>query len=517
MKKQSLIKGTFILGIAGILAKFLGLFFRWPLIMLIGDEGVGYYQMSYPLYMFFIAIASGVPVAISKMVSEEKAIGNNEGIIQVFKKSMLLMIIIGGGFSAFLFIFSKQLIQFFKWDVKSYYSLIGIASAPIFISIMSAFRGFFQGLQNMSPTAVSQIIEQIGRVFFGIGLAYILLPKGIEYAAGGAAFGATAGGIFGGIYLFFRYMSIKRELNINKVKDNLFILTKLIYISIPISLGATVGSIMSLIDSALVPQKLLEAGYSYKQATILYGQLTGKAFVLVNVPLTISIALCASIVPIIAEFYILNRKGELVEKVNLAIKFSMVIALPSFLGLFFLSAPVMRLLFPGHSQGYEILKYLSISIPFIIITQTTTAILQGVGRYLRPVLNLVIGCIVKIIITVTLVPIPDLNIYGAVVGSIMGYLISSILNIRCLKQTLKISLNYYEIMIKPMYASVIMIIGVIYIYITAFDYTWSNALACLIAVFSGILIYSILIVLMRIFSYSYFKHKFLKYKRRDNR
>ena len=200
MKKQSLMKGTIILGISGVFAKFLGLFFRWPLIMLIGDEGVGYYQMSYPLYMFFVAMASGIPVAISKLVSERKAIGDKEGIIQVFRKSMLLMILLGGGFTGIILALSKQLIGFFKWDEKAYYSLIGIAIAPVFISIMSAFRGFFQGLQNMNPTAVSQIIEQIGRVIFGIGLAFILLPKGIEYAAGGASFGAAAGGILGGIY-----------------------------------------------------------------------------------------------------------------------------------------------------------------------------------------------------------------------------------------------------------------------------------------------------------------------------
>ncbi|PRR77191.1 Stage V sporulation protein B [Clostridium liquoris] len=517
MKKQSLMKGTIILGISGVFAKFLGLFFRWPLIMLIGDEGVGYYQMSYPLYMFFVAMASGIPVAISKLVSERKAIGDKEGIIQVFRKSMLLMILLGGGFTGIILALSKQLIGFFKWDEKAYYSLIGIAIAPVFISIMSAFRGFFQGLQNMNPTAVSQIIEQIGRVIFGIGLAFILLPKGIEYAAGGAAFGAAAGGILGGIYLFIKYVSTRREINVRKVGDNLEILTRLIYISIPISLGATVGSIMSLIDSALVPQKLLQAGFDYKEATILYGQLTGKAFVLVNVPLTVSMALCASLVPIIAECYILNRKYELIEKTHLAIKFSMVIAIPSFLGLFFLALPVMRLLFPGHSEGFQILKYLSISIPFIVLCQASTAILQGVGRYIRPVINLVIGCIIKIILTIILVPIPSINIYGAVIGSIIGYFISAVLNMKDLRKTLSVSINYYNILIKPLYAGVIMIIGVLFIFTYTYNYTLSNTIACLAAVFSGILIYSILIIVMGIFSYDYFKSKFSKYKRRGIR
>lgn len=517
MKKQSLIKGTFILGISGICAKFLGIFFRWPLIMLIGDEGIGYYQMSYPLYMFFIAIASGIPVAVSKLVSEKRATGDYEGTIQVLRKAMLLMVIIGGGFTGSILVLSKSIINAFSWDYKSYYSLIGIAIAPIFISIMSAFRGFFQGFQNMNPTAISQIIEQIGRVGIGIGLACILLPKGIEFAAGGAAFGAAAGGLLGCIYLFKVYFKTKKEMNLQKVRNNVDILSKILYISIPISVGATVSSIMSLIDSALVPRKLLEAGMTSKEATILYGQLTGKAFVLVNVPLTVSIALCSSLVPIIAEYYILNKRNQLVNKVNLAMKFSMVVSIPSFLGLFFLSYPIMAFLFPGHSDGYTILKYLSISLPFIIICQTSTAILQGVGKYIIPVVSLIIGCIIKIFLTNTLVAIPSMNIYGAVIGTIIGYVVSSLLNLICLKHLLKVKINYHENIIKPIYASVIMIIVVILTYSFTYSKIMRNSISCLISIFAGVIIYSILIVGMEIFSYDYMKIKFLKSKRREQR
>lgn len=178
----------------------------------------------------------------------------------------------------------------------------------MFISIMSAFRGFFQGLQNMNYTAMSQVVEQIGRILVGVGLAYLLLPKGIEYSAGGAALGAAAGGLFGGIYLIIKYVHVRKEIKVFKVSDNKEILTKLLYIAVPVSLGAAVSSIMSLIDSALVPQKLLEAGFTYRDAAILYGQLTGKAFILINVPLTLSSALCASLMPIIAESHILNKR-----------------------------------------------------------------------------------------------------------------------------------------------------------------------------------------------------------------
>ena len=507
MKKQSLLKGSLILGIAGITARFLGLFFRWPLIMLIGDEGVGYYQMSYPLYMFFVAIASGVPVAISKMISERKIRGDIKGIFEIVKESTFLMMFLGTGVSLFLFVFAKPIISFLHWDDKAYYSLVGISFAPFIISIMTIYRGFFQGLQNMTPSGISQILEQIGRVVIGVGLAYILLPKGIEYAAGGAAFGAAAGGIIGAVYLYKNYKNVKKVMWNKKIQVNKDILTEILKIALPISIGATVGTIMSLIDSVLVPRKLLEAGLNSEQATILYAQLTGKANVIANIPLTLSMALGTSLIPIIAESYITRNKRELNEKIQLSLKLSLIIAFPCALGIYFLSGPIMKLIFPGMSEGAIILKYVSLTIPFIILTQTTTSIMQGVGHYIRPIINLFIGCLIKIVLTYLLVSIKEINIYGAIIGSISAYLVSTILNIASLKKKIKISININKIFIKPFIASVVMMIGVMYSYSFLLIKTESNGLSCLTSIFLGIIIYMILIIMLRVFTISEIKNK----------
>ena len=500
MKKQSLIKGSLILGIAGMLTRFLGIFFRWPLFMLIGDEGVGYYQMVYPLYMFFIAMASGIPIAMSKMISESNAISDIKTSFQVVKESAILTIFIGTGTSLILFLFSKQIINFLNWDYKAYYSLIGISFAPMIISFVTVLRGFFQGFQNMTPSAISQILEQIGRVVFGVGLAYILLEKGIEFSAGAASFGATAGGILAGLFLYFQYRKTKKSFKIIKVKSNPDILTKILKISIPISLGATVGTIMSLIDSILVPQKLLQAGFNKTQSTILYAQLTGKASVIVNIPLTLSIALCTSLIPIIAESYVLKRREEIKSKVNLSIKMSAVIAVPCMFGLFFMAEPIMRFILPGRSEGGNILKYLSLSIPFIIITQTTTSILQSVGSYIIPIINLLIGCILKIILTIVLVPISYINIYGAVIASVSAYVIVAILNVIAMKKKLGLKLNPYENFVKPSYASIFMIIGVLLSYSYLFKNTSSNGVSCLLSILLGVIIYTMGIIILKIFN-----------------
>lgn len=510
MKKQSLIKASLILGIAGIIARFLGLFFRWPLIMLIGDEGVGYYQMSYPLYMFFVAMASGVPVAISKMISEKKAKGDIEGIFVILRESTILMMVLGIGTSLILFVFAKPIIRFVQWDMKSYYALLGISFAPFVISIMTIYRGFFQGLQNMTPSGVSQILEQIGRVIIGVGLAILLLPKGIEYAAGGAAFGAAAGGVIGASYLHEKYKKVRKEMWNRRVKSDPDVLSAILKIALPISVGATVGTIMSLIDSILVPQKLLQAGLSSENATILYAQLTGKANVITNIPLTLSMALGTALIPIIAENYIMRKRVELEAKVQLSMKMSMIIAMPCALGLYFLAGPIMKVIFPGRYEGILILKYLSISVPFIIITQTTTSIMQGIGHYIRPIINLFIGCIVKVILTFILVPMPEINIYGAVIASISAYLVATILNLISLRGKLKLKLNVYQSFIKPSIAALIMMIGVLISYNFLFNKTGSNTSSCLVAIFLGIIIYVMLILILRIFSIDEIKNRIVK-------
>lgn len=510
MKKQSLIKGSLVLGLAGIFARFLGLFFRWPLIMMIGDLGVGYYQMSYPLYMFFIAFASGMPIAVSKIISERLAVDDIQGAFEAKKMSMKFMLVFGTIMSCILFFGAPYIVHALRWDPNSYYSMIGISIAPIAVSIMFVLRGFFQGFQNMNYTAVSEILEQIGRVVIGVGLAYVLLKFGIQYSAGGAAFGAAAGGFVGSAYLYYKYVKMKREYNIKEIKDNKSIMNKFAEIALPISVGASVGSIMSLIDSILVPQKLLSAGFDYKASAVLYAQLTGKANVLVNIPMTLSVAIGMSLIPIISASNKLKNYKEVNDKIDLSLKLSSIIAFPCFLGFYFMSEPIMKLIFPGRYDGFIILKYLSIAIPFIIFTQTTTSILQSLDYLKAPIVTMGIGCLVKIILTNTLVPKSNINIYGAVIASISAYLVASILNIIYLYIKTNYKINFYELILKPCFASLVMISAVLVSYYYLLRYTLSNSLSCLISIFVGIIIYLLLLLLLKIIDFDMIKDRIIK-------
>ena len=170
----------------------------------------------------------------------------------------------------------------------------------------------------------------------------------------------------------------------------------------------------------------------------------------------------------------------------------------------------MKVIFPGKYDGILILKYLSLSIPFIIITQTTTSIMQGIGHYIRPIINLFIGCIVKVVLTFILVPMPEINIYGAVIASISAYLVATLLNLISLRSKLKLRLKIYQTFIKPTLAAIFMIIGVLFSYISLFNKTGSNTSSCLLAIFLGIIIYVILILILRIFSIDEIKNRIIK-------
>ena len=352
----------------------------------------------------------------------------------------------------------------------------------------------------MTPTAISQILEQIGRVIVGVGLAYILIDKGIEYSAGGASFGAVAGAFVAALYLIPKYRKIKNSFKLGKIKGSHKIFMEIINIALPISIGAAVGSVMGVIDSVLVPQKLLQAGFTGQEATVLYAQLTGKATVFTNIPMTLATALAASIIPIISELYILKDKVQVKQKIDTTMKLCMIVSIPCFLGLFFMAEPIMNLLFPGKADGFMILKYLSISVPFLVGTQITTSILQGMGYYYRPVFHLFIGCILKVILTMNLIPIRSLNIYGAVIATIISYSVVLILNLLYMAKRFKYAPNIKDVIIKPIFASILMIGTVLYLYTQALKYSGSNSISCLIAVFVGIIIYMISLFVLKIFS-----------------
>lgn len=498
MYKKSLIRGTLILASAGIIAKFLGFFFRIPLINMIGEEGIGLYQLTYPLYTFLLALAAGIPVALSKMISERVALNNKKEAVKIFRTSIVVMAVFGISSSASLVVFSETIINSFKWTKEAVYSLMGISLAPAFTCLLSVYRGYFQGLQVMEPPAVSQIMEQLIRICVGVGLAYIMLPRGIDMAAGGAAFGATAGALAALVWMMLMYRGNRIEcFQGEKTRGALYLFGEMLRIAIPISIGQAIGSIMALIDSIQVPGLLMSSGYSYQMATRLYGQLTGKAHVLINVPLTLSMALAQSTVPAISEMNAIRSLKSVHRTIHTIFKFGMIIALPCCAGLYALSKPILMLIFQGRGDGWRLLQILSVAALFIIIAQVCTSILNGIGKTILPVATMFFGCIIKIIISMIFIPVQSLNINAAAYSTLFSYVVVALLDFIFVVKYTRVRLPFYNTFVGPAISSAVMIISVIFVYIRIQDWTGRGNLATVLSILAGMSVYIALLLLTR--------------------
>lgn len=504
MSNKNFLKGAAILGLAGILVKILGAIYRIPLGNIIGDKGMGYYQTAYPLYNLMFAIStSGIPIAIAKLVSEKRALGDYRGAQRVFKISFIGLVIGGILTSSFVY-FGAEFIVNQIGNSNAYYSMIALAPALLFVPIMSAFRGYFQGRQNMTPTAFSQVMEQLFRVIVGLTLTYqfLSMDKGLAVAAGGASFGASAGAILGTFAILFIYLkkrkSIKQELkkaaeySQEKTRD---IIKSILSIAIPITIGSSVVPLISTIDVAIVMRRLQDIGFSEAKASGLYGQLAGMAQTLINFPQVFSIALAMSLVPAISSAFATKDYADIRRTTRSGVRVTLLIGLPAAMGLFILSTPIIKLLYfknplEVQQSAGEILGVLSFSVVFLTLVQSLTAILQGLGKPFIPVRNLIIGALVKLVLTYTLTGIEEIGIKGAAISTISAYVIAATLNFIEVKKRTKTHFKLIDIFVKPIISVSIMTIVVWLVY-NNINTIITPKLATIVAIIMGAISYGI--------------------------
>lgn len=511
MANSKILKGTAILGIAGIFVKILGAVFRIPLTALIGTEGMAYYGYAYPLYSLFLVIATaGIPVAISRMVSEKIAYNDFSGVQRVFRVSRWLLLAIGVFAFAVCFFGAELIAKYVSKDMGAVLPIKAIAPALIFVPVMSAYRGYFQGRQNMNPTAISQFIEQIFRVAVGLILASVMVAQGLEMAAAGATFGATVGSIAGLLIIMLIYALNKKAINYHlrqsrqihgerrKKEKTMAIVKQILIIAIPITIGASILPLVNFADSAIVTRRLLDGGFTDVEARELWGQLSGYCNTMVGLPQVLTQAVAVAMVPAIAAAYKLRNRAEIDENINLGMRISMIIGMPCAAGMIALAEPILLLLFSSEAasaiSAAPTLMVMCLGVPLMALLQTTNGILQGVNRQVLPMKNLAIGAVAKIILTYVLVAIPSLNIKGAAIGSVFVYGIALILNLRDMKRYTKVRVDFMLTYIKPTAASVIMGVCAFASYKILFGALGSNSLATLGAVVVGVIVYAVLIL-----------------------
>lgn len=522
MSKGTLLKGAATLGAAGIVVKVLGAVFRIPLVNWIGDIGMANYNPAYYIYNFFLVLATaGIPIAISKMVSERVAVGHYGEAHKVYRISFGLMGAIGMLSFIVLFIFAPQIANLVN-NPQAALAMRAIAPSLIFVPAMAALRGYFQGMQNMRPTAVSQIVEQLFRVIVGLSLAYVLFNMtgesgfavkfdAYERGAAGASFGATAGAIAGLLTILLVYALSKKsiEYRISHSHNEAYeptglILKRIMIIAVPITIGAAIMPITNLVDVTIVIGRLQDAGIGYEEAKGLYGQLGGFVGSLVYLPQVLIYAVAISLVPLISAAHRIGDTVSLKENISLGIRLSCIIGFPCAAGLMALSEPIMLLIYPAQAESAisaaHILFTMSIGIYFLSVSQTLTGVLQGVGKQAIPVRNLMIGIALKIVITWTLTGIPSINIQGAAIGTVVAFAVAAVLNYFAVKKYTGAEIRIGKTFGRPFLAAAIMGLTCKGVYELLRLWIDSNTIPTLIAILSGVLLYGVMILVTKTIS-----------------
>jgi stage V sporulation protein B len=409
-KKQGFVKGAVILAAAGVICRLLGVVFRIPLSNIVGNYGIGLYQLVFPLYSLLLIISSaGVPVALSKIVARER--DNPAECKKILFNAVISLGVIGIIVSALFAVFARQ-IAALQGESDIWVLYTAIAPSVFFVWFISAFRGYFQGLSNMVPTAVSQIVEQIFKVGVGLTLAVLLVKKSVLWAVFGAVLAVSVSEFVAVILLFIIYLRVRKPKPAAKTKKarlDFGVIKRIFVTSAPITLMSIVFPLVLMFDSFFIVPALQHSGI--KNATELYGVSSGAVHTLINLPTVVGMAIAAALVPMVARYFKQGQTAEMKSKAKSAVW--TVFAFAVFCALvYFIFAPlILKILYAGAFRGrpeefdigVRLLRIESAAIILICLTQVITSILQGVDKSRWPLLGLLAGGAGKILFEIFLI------------------------------------------------------------------------------------------------------------------
>jgi len=466
-KQKSIVGGMTVLGISGFICKVVGALYRIPLAWIIGESGLGMYQLVFPTYNLLLTISSaGIPVAISRLVSYSLAKDDPRNARRIFRTAMSLLLLLGSISMLLMLLFSPALARRVG-DPQTHMGFMAIAPALLLVCMMSAFRGFMQGQQNMTPTAVSQLIEQVGKVAIILPLAYFGMRISVAHAAAFVLLGNT---IAEGVALLFIFIVFKRNKKIVRKRpqnENLpvqsrgSLIRQILSFSIPVALGSCVIPLAAFVDSGMILNRLMDAGVELAEALVLYGRYSGYVISLINVPTALSIAIAMSLVPAISSSIAKGDRKAVKKQCNMGIRYAFLIGLPCSVGMSMLSYRLLSMIYRFSSAEAlqvtaELLSMSSLTIVLFTVTQSTEGILQGMRKQRIPMYSLIAGVLVKIFLNYTLVGMPSVNIYGAPIASIACYTIAMVPNLCYAYRHARIRMDVIATIGKPLLATACM-------------------------------------------------------------
>ena len=510
-KKETFVQGILTLMFSQVLIKLLGLVYTLYLTNKegFGDKGNGIVSAGYQIYAMLLTVSSiGVPSAIAKLVSERNAVGDTKGAHRVFKIAFATFSVIGLIGSLMLFSGANMIANDWLKIPEASMTLVTLSPAIFFVAISSVMRGYFNGTSNVKATARAQSLEQVFKTALTIifvEIIAIVSNTSTTLMAGGATLATTVATFAGFGYLYLYYKTKSKEIHneIKKTKNYKYervssIIKKIMWVSIPITLTAILSSINKNIDSFTVVSSL-KAFMPNDEALAQYGILGGKVDMLIGLPLSINVAFVTVLVPTIASAKAKKDNITIQSKTGFSILVAILIGLACTIGLSIFASPILRLLFPNASSGVSVLQISSFTIIFTMIVQTINAVLQGYGKLIAPVIAFACGVVVKLILNLILVPIEDIGVHGAAIGSVACHMVACLISIWYLKRNVKIKLSIFKYVIKPLIAVCIMGICSYYLFITLNGILGSN-MAIILAMIFAVVIYAMAIIALKIFT-----------------
>lgn len=497
MRNRSFVRGAFILTIANIVDRAIGFVFRIILSNLLGSEGTGIYQIALPIYFVSITfITSGITAVTSRFVSEERAKNNKKNIFSIMEVSFFIVIVMGIAISSIIFFNAKYISNNLLHEPRAYLSILIFSPVLIVVSSSSIFKGFFQGLINMVPASVSEIVEQIVRVFLTLYLFSVFTGMKLEYAAAIAVFGIAIGEVTSFIMYIFYY---RRELKyINEEMPNEGTIWKkadiaktVIKTSFPITISRMIVNILDLFESLIIPPKLVKSGLSHKEAISEFGKLSGMAYPLAYMPAVITMSLSVTVLPAVSEAASLKRWDTVRQRINQAIGYTTMIGIPAAVLFVMLPDEIASLLYPKSPGVGVLVKLIAAGSIFAYLESIVTSILNGLGMQNLVLRNSAIWTAISVIAMYLLVPIPSLRLFGYIYGFIFADAFVFFLNFKALVKLTNLEIDFNNWLLKPLIAALIMGIYDTIVYFNLTAAIANEWITMSITVLSGFLVYII--------------------------
>ncbi len=454
MRKQNFVQGAFILVIAGLITRGLGTIYRIFLSRIIGPEAIGLYQMAFPTMIMLITfVTAGLPIAVSKLVAEAEAKNDQNRIRSILRTALLSVFVLSIFISVIFALVIPLLAKYLLTDERVALTLTAIIPIIPIISFSAILRGYFQGKQNMIPSAASTIIETIFRMISGMYLSYHFLPFGVQYASFGAMIGMVIGEIAGFLTLFVQYAKNKRISTKKKFIHPTQVphykqestLQMIAHIAVPVTTSQIFGSLAYFFEPSIVAHSLSFAGLSAKEATILYGQLAGMAILIITFPSVITYSLSVSLIPAVSEAAAKKDIKSVYKRLHQALKIAYLIGLPSAIFMYVLANPLALFLFDTPQVGH-LIKIMSPFAIFLYLQRPLSATLQGLDKAKESMTNTIIGAIVKSAAIILFASRPQFGIDGVALAISMGMVLVTILHFRSIYH-----ITGYTIEIKPIF------------------------------------------------------------------